>query len=96
MKAEIYERGPITCFMVITDQFRRYKGGVFVEQDHQYLGGHIVEVVGWGRTESGMEYWIGRNNWGENWGEKGWFRIMMGGNNLLIESSCSWGVPYVY
>ena len=96
MKAEIYERGPITCFMVVTAQFRRYQGGVFIEQDHEYLGGHIVEVTGWGRTERGLEYWIVKNNWGENWGEKGWFRIMMGGNNLLIESSCSWGVPYVY
>ena len=96
MKAEIYERGPITCFMVVTEQFQRYTGGVFVEEDHHYLGGHIVEVVGWGRTEEGVEYWIGRNNWGENWGEKGWFRIMMGENNLLIESSCSWGVPFVH
>lgn len=96
MKAELFERGPITCFMVVTEQFRRYKGGVFVEQDHDYLGGHIVEVTGWGRTETGVEYWIVKNNWGENWGEKGWFRIVMGDNNLLIESSCSWGVPFVY
>lgn len=95
MMAEIYERGPITCFMVMTEEFLRYEGGVFVEHDHNYKGGHIVEVTGWGVTSSGKRYWIVRNNLGEYWGEKGWFRIVMGGSNLLIETSCSWGVPYL-
>jgi len=95
MMAEIYERGPITCFMVMTEEFLRYEGGVFVEHDHNYKGGHIVEVTGWGVTSSGKRYWIVRNNLGEYWGENGWFRIVMGGSNLLIETSCSWGVPYL-
>ena len=30
-------------------------------------------------------YWIGRNSWGTWWGEGGWFRIKMGGDNLNIE-----------
>ena len=96
MMAEIYTRGPITCFMVMTDEFMEYKSGVFVEHDHHYKGGHIVEVTGWGVTSNGQKYWIVRNNWGENWGENGWFRISMGGSNLLIESACSWGVPYLF
>ena len=96
MMAEIYARGPITCFMVMTDEFMEYKSGVFVEHDHRYKGGHIVEVTGWGVTLNGQKYWIVRNNWGENWGENGWFRISVGGSNLLIESACSWGVPYLY
>ena len=96
MKAEIYTRGPITCFMVMTQEFLEYEGGVFVEHDHNYMGGHIVEVAGWGVTTAGQPYWIARNNWGENWGEEGWFRINMGGSNLMIETSCSWGVPYLY
>ena len=96
MMAEIYARGPITCFMVMTEEFMKYESGVFVEHDHQYKGGHIVEVTGWGTTTSGQKYWIVRNNWGEYWGENGWFRINMGGSNLLIESACSWGVPYLY
>lgn len=43
---------------------------------------------------------IGRNSWGEPWGESGFFRIVTskykdGGNdyNLLIETGCGWGVP---
>ncbi len=30
---------------------------------------------------------------GEFWGEMGWFRIKRGGNLLLIESNCYYGVP---
>ena len=94
MKAEIYARGPITCFMVMTEEFMQYEGGVFVETDHVYKGGHIVEVAGWGYdSETDRHYWIARNNWGDDWGENGWFRINMGGSNLMIESTCSWGVP---
>ena len=94
MKAEIFARGPITCFMVMTEEFMNYDGGIFVEHDHSYKGGHIVEVAGWGMNQiTGQRYWIARNNWGNDWGENGWFRINMGGSNLMIESSCSWGVP---
>ena len=94
MKAEIYKRGPITCFMVMTEEFMEYEGGIFVETDHTYKGGHIVEVTGWGYDgQSNRHYWIARNNWGNEWGENGWFRIVMGGSNLMIETACSWGVP---
>ena len=95
MKAEIYARGPISCYVSVTQEFLDYQGGIFVDHDGKSMGGHIIEVAGWGVTEEGQKYWIGRNSWGEYWGEYGWFRIQEGKDNLNIESSCTWGVPII-
>jgi len=55
---------------------------------------HDLTVVGWG-DEKGMPYWIIQNSWGAWWGEHGFFRVVMGRNNLGIESGCFWGVPAI-
>ena len=35
---------------------------------------------------------IGRNSWGTYWGERGWFRLVRGINNLGVEANCDWAV----
>jgi cathepsin X len=82
-----------------TDGFRNYKGGVYSEktphvQDIKDLElTHEVSIVGWGTTEDGQEYWIGRNSWGTYWGEHGFFRINMHSDNLGINNNCIWAMP---
>jgi len=90
MMSEIFARGPIAC-------------GVDAEPLHDYTGGivtargsginHIISLVGWGTSKSGQKYWIGRNSWGQYWGELGYFRVERGTNALQVESNCAWATP---
>jgi len=93
MKAEIYARGPISCGIDATPGFINYQGGIYSEVNANPTLNHELSVVGWGVSDNGTEYWIGRNSWGTFWGEFGFFMIEMGQNNLGIETDCSWGVP---
>lgn len=93
MKAEIFARGPISCGIESTPGFENYKGGVYSEWQLSTTINHVVAIIGWGVDKDGSEYWIGRNSYGLNWGENGFFRLKMGKNNLGVETSCSWGVP---
>mmetsp|Transcript_82642 Transcript_82642/g.162069 ORF Transcript_82642/g.162069 Transcript_82642/m.162069 type:complete len:351 (-) Transcript_82642:100-1152(-) len=95
MKAEIFQRGPITCGMQSTRRFRQYLGGVFEEElEHEPRLTHQVSLTGWGGGDDGdAEHWVGRNSWGTYWGEGGWFRIRMHSRNLGVERECDWAVP---
>lgn len=51
-----------------------YKGGIISSTSCGTALNHAVTFVGYG-TENGVNYWLLKNSWGTNWGEKGYFRI---------------------
>jgi len=63
--------GPL-AIAVDANEFQTYDSGILAcsgsELDHGVL------LVGYG-SDKGKDYWIVKNSWGKNWGEKGFIRI---------------------
>lgn len=53
--------------------FQLYDSGVFTGLCGTQLD-HGVVAVGYG-TENGVDYWLVRNSWGSDWGEKGYIKL---------------------
>lgn len=54
--------------------FDSYASGIFTGPCGTKLD-HSVTVVGYGVENDGTKYWLVKNSWGENWGEKGYMKI---------------------
>ncbi|XP_077253085.1 vignain-like [Tasmannia lanceolata] len=57
--------------------FQFYSEGVFTGECGTDLD-HGVAIVGYGTTLDGTKYWIVKNSWGGEWGEKGYLRMARG------------------
>ena len=91
MMDEIYRRGPIAC-NIDAAPLSTYRGGIIDIPKGEHSTDHVVSIVGWGSTGD-KQYWIVRNSWGEYWGELGFFRIVLGEDQLGIEGNCAFGNP---
>ena len=75
---EIKANGPILGLIPVYLDFLNYTGGIYTPQatPQQFPGQHAIEVIGWGSDMySGEAYWIVKNSWGKDWGERGFGRV---------------------
>lgn len=54
--------------------FAAYMSGILDDPSCGVEMNHAVATVGYG-TENGKEYYIVRNSWGADWGDKGYIKI---------------------
>jgi hypothetical protein len=79
IKQAIVEHGPVTASVNATELFKRYKGGIFDEQDPSETN-HAIVLLGW---DDGRGAWLLRNSWGiKEWGEDGYMWIKYGSNSV--------------
>ncbi|XP_020215772.1 senescence-specific cysteine protease SAG39 [Cajanus cajan] len=54
--------------------FQFYSGGIFTGKCGTHID-HSVTIVGYGKARGGTKYWLVKNSWGTEWGEKGYIRM---------------------
>ncbi|XP_027345345.1 senescence-specific cysteine protease SAG39-like [Abrus precatorius] len=54
--------------------FQFYSSGIFTGKCGMDPD-HAVTVVGYGKSSDGTKYWLVKNSWGTEWGEKGYIRM---------------------
>jgi C1A family cysteine protease len=89
---EILNRGPVATQMTVWSDLMNYQSGIYKQTTGTAQGGHAVTLMGWGNA-NGTNYWIVQNSWGNDFGEKGYFRIDMTDTNSAIAGSAYYCVP---
>ena len=95
IRKEIYNWGPVVTAMKIYPNFYSFDPKKDIYKWNKIgpqVGGHAVEIIGWG-IEKNTKYWIIKNSWGKNWGDKGYFKMIRGINDCEIESNCMGMIP---
>jgi cathepsin B len=83
---EISTKGPVTAAFTVYSDFLAYQSGVYKHTSGSELGGHAIEIVGYGE-DNGVKYWTVKNSWNKSWGNEGYFNIVRGTNECGIEGS---------
>jgi cathepsin B len=96
--SDIYINGPVTSGFVIYPDFyvQEWTEDIYeANPDQESLGGHAVNIIGWGEQD-GKKFWWIENTWGKDWGANGYFKMIRGVNNCGIEENVICGIPDLF
>jgi len=74
IKQAIYEYGPVSAAVYVSNEFQAYSEGVF-NSDYNSQCNHAITLIGWDDNQGSNGVWFLRNSWGPSWGEGGYMRI---------------------
>ena len=58
-----------------------YQSGIFTDCGPQYTLNHAVNIVGVNTVE---RYWVIRNTWGTEWGNRGYMKLAMVSTDVCV------------
>jgi len=82
---------PVTVAVDASFVFQLYKSGVINNDNCGTRLNHGVLAVGYGR-EDGLDYYLVKNSWGTQWGDKGYLKIVRGRNMCGIALKAAYPV----
>ncbi|KAG0543888.1 hypothetical protein BDA96_02G227700 [Sorghum bicolor] len=85
---------PVSVAFQVVNGFRQYKSGVYTSDSCGNTPmdvNHAVLAVGYG-VENGVPYWLIKNSWGADWGDKGYFKMEMGKNMCGVATCASYPI----
>ncbi|XVF79009.1 hypothetical protein PTKIN_Ptkin14bG0184700 [Pterospermum kingtungense] len=89
-----YNEAQGTFSIEASQDFHHYGSGIFTGNcgtNHN----HAVAIVGFGTDEElGLDYWLVKNSWGEDWGENGYIRMQR--NAAVPQGLCGLAMNPVY
>ncbi|KAM9311852.1 uncharacterized protein PAF06_009718 [Gastrophryne carolinensis] len=87
MASSVAHEGPITVGFGVDLEFQFYSEGVY-DGDCASQANHAIIIVGYGtekdEEKGDQDYWIIKNSWSEEWGEKGFGKIKRNVNKCFI------------
>lgn len=101
---EIWRWGPIVTSFVVYEDFYEFDpvlpNAVYTHDPlrTQVVGGHAVEIVGWGVTDNDDKkpFWWVKNSWGPEYGLKGYFRFLRGSDHCGFETNAMAMMPNLF
>eukprot|EP00933_Yihiella_yeosuensis_P062430 TRINITY_DN65381_c0_g1_i1.p1 TRINITY_DN65381_c0_g1~~TRINITY_DN65381_c0_g1_i1.p1 ORF type:complete len:391 (-),score=88.21 TRINITY_DN65381_c0_g1_i1:71-1243(-) len=76
LMAAVAQKGPVVVAADATN-WGPYGGGIFDSCSPDAVVNHAVVMLGYGHDKDmGLDYWLIRNSWGREWGEKGYIRVL--------------------
>lgn len=75
IREALTQHGPLVVMLYASDHWKLYRGGVWYEPICSRRPNHALLLVGYGK-ENETDYWILKNSWGKDWGEKGYIKFI--------------------
>ena len=97
---DIFKWGPVCSAFTVYDDFYDFDPKTTPVYVHDLtrtnvVGGHAVEIVGWGVYEGTPFWWI-KNSWGPEYGLNGYFRFLRGNDLCGIETNALSMLPNLF